>query len=47
MNILISSLADPMVLFVFFVPFVAIELQTANQFGVTGSLTDSGGNPSI
>ena len=47
MSFLISSLADPMALFVFFVPFVAIELQMANQFGVTGSLTGSRGNPSI
>ncbi len=31
-SFLISSLADPMVLFVFFVPFVAIELQTPNGF---------------
>ena len=31
-----------MVLFVLFVPFVAIEIQTANWFSVTRSLTDSG-----
>ena len=36
----ISSLADPMALFV---PFVTIEIQTANGFSATWSLTDSGG----
>ena len=46
MSFLISSLADRRD-FCVFVPFVAIELQTANQFSVTGSLTDSGGNSSI